>query len=188
MLPIRSGSQNTSSNKDFLAGSKWIWRDRNDNLEFDKGLSGSRLRALRCEKHSCICIESLQWANGNRSNISTSLEIDWSKWLQAQTSDYLTQLKRPIIFLGLKIHVALNMLMKGWPIFGDEHLGMPTLHAEGAPCDGEITVPAVMERPSGKDANLHTQIKQRGLHLVSDSCRKPSRHAGGICILIPRSS
>jgi hypothetical protein len=36
--------------------------------------------------------------------------------------------------------------MKGWSISGNEHLGMPTLHAEGAPCDGEIPVPAVMER------------------------------------------
>ncbi|OBT60416.1 hypothetical protein VE03_10113 [Pseudogymnoascus sp. 23342-1-I1] len=53
---------------------------------------------------------------------------------------------RPVIFLGLKIYVALTMLMKGWSISGNEHLGMSTLHAGGAPCDGEIPVPAVMER------------------------------------------
>lgn len=36
--------------------------------------------------------------------------------------------------------------MKGWSISGSEHLGMSALYAEGAPCDGEIPVPAVVER------------------------------------------
>jgi hypothetical protein len=38
--------------------------------------------------------------------------------------------------------------MRGWSMYktGNERLGMPVLHAKGAPTDGETTVPATMQR------------------------------------------
>jgi hypothetical protein len=38
------------------------------------------------------------------------------------------------------------MLINGRPISGNEHLRMLNLYVGGAPCDGDMSVPVVMER------------------------------------------